>query len=202
MVQATQDYIYGKTKLSDEELEKARKIILDLQAENAKLIEQGYGPFLAAAYDDKGNLVAKMANTVAKENCCLWHAEVNTIKKACENLKTYDLAPYNLSLYVTAEPCIMCCGAIMWSGIQRVFYSVNSADVERITGFDEGFLCTVLRIFAAAHHLPAHTPDHGFTGRGQGFKGFCVAGFCLPDKNRIVHACSPPHVFLCTHDIS
>ena len=43
MVQATQDYIYGKTKLSDEELEKARKIILDLQAENAKLIEQGYG---------------------------------------------------------------------------------------------------------------------------------------------------------------
>ena len=27
----------------------------------------------------------------------------------------------------------------MWSGIQRVFYGVNSADVERITGFDDGF---------------------------------------------------------------
>lgn len=139
MAQITEKYVYGKTKLSETELDKASRIILDLQAENAELIERGFGPFLAAVYDDKGNLIAKMPNTVAKENCCLWHAEVNTIKKACEKLKTYDLAPYNLSLYVTAEPCIMCCGAIMWSGIRRVFYGVNSADVERITGFDEGF---------------------------------------------------------------
>ena len=49
------------------------------------------------------------------------------------------MAPFELELYVTAEPCIMCAGAIMWSGIKRVFYGVNSSDVERITGFDEGF---------------------------------------------------------------
>ncbi len=148
MVEATANYVYGKTKLTEEELNKARKIILDLQAENAELIEQGYGPFLAAIYDEKGNLIAKMPNTVAKENCCLWHAEMNTIKKACEKLQTYDLAPYNLSIYVTAEPCIMCCGGIMWSGIQKVFYSVNSADVERITGFDEGFKPNWIEEFA------------------------------------------------------
>lgn len=135
----TDKYIFGKTKLTEEEYEDARKIILDLQAENAKLIEEGYGPFLAAIYDKHGNLIAKMPNTVAKENCCLWHAEVNTIKAACKKLNTYDLAPFGLSIYVTAEPCIMCAGAIMWSGIERVFYSVNSADVESITGFDEGF---------------------------------------------------------------
>lgn len=135
----TADYIYGKTKLSDSEYEQARKIILDLQKENAKLIEEGYGPFLAAIYDKNGNLIAKMPNTVAKDQCCICHAEVNTIRKAHEKLKTYDLAPLDLSIYVTAEPCIMCAGAIMWSGIKRVFYSVNSSDVESITGFDEGF---------------------------------------------------------------
>ena len=42
----------------------------------------------------------------------------------------------------------MCCGAIMWSGIQRVFYGVNSADVEKITGFDEGFKPNWIKEFA------------------------------------------------------
>ncbi|MCR5260428.1 MAG: nucleoside deaminase [Candidatus Gastranaerophilales bacterium] len=139
MTKTETGYIYGKTALSDEEYQKARKILLDLQAENLKLTEEGYGPFLAAIYDKEGNLIAKMPNTVAKDNCCLCHAEVNTIRQANEKLKTYDLAPFELSIYVTAEPCIMCAGAIMWSGIKRVFYGVNSFDVERITGFDEGF---------------------------------------------------------------
>ena len=64
---------------------------------------------------------------------------MNAIKAAEEKLGTYDLAPYNLSLYVTAEPCMMCLGGIMWSGIKAVYYGVPSKDVEKITGFDEGF---------------------------------------------------------------
>lgn len=142
------NYVYGKTKLTEEEFNTAKNIIIGLQEENSKLIEEGYGPFLAAIYDDKGNLIAKMPNTVAKDNCCLCHAEVNTIRQAHEKLKTYDLAPLNLSIYVTAEPCIMCAGAIMWSGIKKVFYSVNSSDVERITGFDEGFKPNWIEEFA------------------------------------------------------
>ena len=141
-------YIYGKTKLTDAEYEKARKIISDLQEENLKLTEEGYGPFLAAIYDKEGNLIAKMPNTVAKDTCCLCHAEVNTIRQAHEKLKTYDLAPMELEIYVTAEPCIMCAGAIMWSGIKKVFFGVNSADVERITGFDEGFKPNWIEEFA------------------------------------------------------
>ena len=34
---------------------------------------------------------------------------------------------------------MMCIGAIMWSGIKNVFYGLPSKEVERITGFDEGF---------------------------------------------------------------
>lgn len=119
------------------ELDKQR--ILDVHKKTLEAIGQGKGPFYAVLYDEKGNIVAEEANSVIETNCPLHHAEVNTIKSACEKLQTYDLAPYNLSLYVNAEPCIMCVGAIMWSGIKQVFYGVSSKDVEEITGFDEGF---------------------------------------------------------------
>ena len=102
-------------------------------------IQSGSGPFVAAIYDDKGNLVVKVANSVVNEQCSNNHAEMNAIKAAEKKLGTYDLAPYNLKLYVTAEPCIMCIGGIMWSGIKEVYYGVPSKSVERITGFDEGF---------------------------------------------------------------
>lgn len=114
-------------------------IIKQLINKAKKNIEKGYGPFFAAIYDTEGNLIAEASNSVLKNNCSNCHAEINAIKLAEEKLNTYDLSNYNLSLYVTAEPCIMCLGAIMWSGIKRVFYSVSSEDVEKITGFDEGF---------------------------------------------------------------
>ncbi len=120
-------------------MQKANEIILNLQNELKGLIDKGYGPFLAAIYDENHNLIAKSANTVEKENCSNNHAEINTIKLAQEKLKTYDLSNHNLSIFITAEPCIMCLGAIMWSGINKVYYSVSSKDVEEITGFDEGF---------------------------------------------------------------
>ncbi len=126
-------------KMTKQELKQAEKIISQLHKETEKNIEQGYGPFLAAIYDKNGNLIAKMPNTVVKEQCSLNHAEVNTIREAQKKLGTYDLSPYELSIYVNAEPCIMCAGAIMWSGIKNVYYSVSSKDVEEITGFDEGY---------------------------------------------------------------
>ena len=120
-------------------LEQAKEIIKNLQKELDEKIEKGFGPFLAAIYDEKNNLVAKASNTVELSNCSNNHAEMNTIKAAQEKIGTYDLSKYNLTIYITAEPCIMCLGAIMWSGIKEVYYSVPSSLVEEITGFDEGF---------------------------------------------------------------
>lgn len=80
-----------------------------------------------------------MPNTVALDKCSHNHAEMNAIRVAEEKLGTYDLGPFNLKLYTTSEPCSMCMGGIMWSGIREVYYGVPSESVERITGFDEGF---------------------------------------------------------------
>lgn len=136
---SVQAKVISNEKIDPAKVETASKIISDLQREMPNFTKTGSGPFVAAIYDNKGNLVVKVANSVVNEHNSNNHAEMNAIKAAEQKLGTYDLAPYNLSLYVTAEPCMMCIGGIMWSGIKAVYYSVPSKDVEEITGFDEGF---------------------------------------------------------------
>ena len=126
-------------QIDQSKLNRATKIILELQQQLPEYIDRGHGPFLAAIYDNDGNLIAKTANSVINESCSNNHAEMNAIKLAEEKLGTYDLSPYNLSLYVTSEPCMMCLGGVMWSGIKAVYYGVSSDQVNKITGFDEGF---------------------------------------------------------------
>ena len=131
--------IQSNTQMTQAQYKRAQKIIRDLQNETPKQFNHNYGPFLAAIYDDKGNLIAKAQNSVIPSCDCTNHAEMNAIRLAQKKLNTYDLSKYNLSIYVTAEPCIMCAGAIMWSGLKNVYFSVYSKDVENITGFDEGY---------------------------------------------------------------
>ena len=131
--------IVANSPISKTELETAKKIMLNVQAKTADGIKNGKGPFYAEIYDKNGNFVVASSNSVVEDKCCLFHAEVNTIKKAHDKFKEYSLAPEDLTIYVNAEPCIMCAGAIMWSGIKTVYFGVPSSEVEKITGFDEGY---------------------------------------------------------------
>ena len=49
------------------------------------------------------------------------HAEINVIRKGAELLGNYRLP--NTSLYVTLEPCIMCCGALVHARIESLIFS-------------------------------------------------------------------------------
>ena len=131
--------IISNEEINIKKVKQAEEIILGLQEELKATVETGAGPFLAAIYDSEGNLIAKATNSVVKDQCSNRHAEMNVIMMAEKHYGTYNLAPYNLSIYVTSEPCIMCLGGIMWSGIKNVYYGVPSNRVEEITGFDEGF---------------------------------------------------------------
>jgi len=139
LVNSVEAKVISNEKIDNAKVETASKIITGLQKDMQSFTSKGSGPFVAAIYDDKGNLIVKVANSVVNEQCSNNHAEMNAIKAAEKKLGTFDLAPYNLKLYVTAEPCMMCLGGIMWSGIKEVYYSVPSKRVEDITGFDEGF---------------------------------------------------------------
>jgi Cytosine/adenosine deaminases len=139
LTQVTRAGMISNAPILVDQLEKVSKIIQEVHRRTELNIQKGYGPFYAMILDNEGNYIAGCSNTVVKTQCSLNHAEINTIRAAQEKLKTYDLSSYDLSIYISAEPCIMCAGAIMWSGIKNVYYSVPSEDVERITGFNEGY---------------------------------------------------------------
>ncbi len=125
--------------LSPDEVTKAQSILRKIHGKTKLGIDSGKGPFYAELYDEHYNFVVGASNSVVETQCALNHAEMNTLKLAFDKYKNYNLAPYNLTLFVNAEPCIMCLGAIMWSGVNKIIFSVPSSEVERITGFDEGF---------------------------------------------------------------
>ncbi|MBP5243842.1 MAG: nucleoside deaminase [Succinivibrio sp.] len=125
--------------LSHDELVKTQSILRRIHDKTKLGIDSGKGPFYAELYDEHYNFVVGASNSVVETQCALNHAEMNTLKLAFDKYKNYNLAPYNLTLFVNAEPCIMCLGAIMWSGVNKIIFSVPSSEVERITGFDEGF---------------------------------------------------------------
>ena len=117
------------------------EVMRGLQAKLLQKIVDGEpcGPFMAAICDREGNSIAEATNTVEASNCSHNHAEMNAIRLAEEKLGTWDLGPRDLVLYTTSEPCMMCMGAVLWSGIRKVVYGVPSEAVERLDGFDEGF---------------------------------------------------------------
>lgn len=148
MTQNKYKNVIANEEIDQSKLTHADKVISDLYRKLPEYIANGHGPFLAAIYDDNGHLIAEAANSVVSDKCSHNHAEINAIRAAEEKLSTHDLSKHNLSLYVTAEPCMMCIGAIMWSGIQKIYFGVPSATVESITGFDEGFKPNWLDEFA------------------------------------------------------
>lgn len=131
--------IISNETIDESKVDKAYKIISELQKDMKSFTDNGAGPFLAAIYDEEGKQIIKTSNSVVNDVCSHNHAEINAIKEVEKMYGTYDLSKYNLSLYITAEPCMMCIGAIMWSGIKNVYYGIPSEIVEKITGFDEGF---------------------------------------------------------------
>ena len=52
------------------------------------------------------------------------HAEIIAINKACKKLNNWRLL--DCTLYVTVEPCLMCCGAIIQTRIKKIVYGIDN----------------------------------------------------------------------------
>ncbi|MDH5301617.1 MAG: tRNA adenosine(34) deaminase TadA [Gammaproteobacteria bacterium] len=50
------------------------------------------------------------------------HAEIQTLRAACEKIQNYRL-PRGTTLYVTLEPCPMCAGAMVHARVGRVVFA-------------------------------------------------------------------------------
>jgi len=94
------------------------------------------GPFGAVVV--KGSrIVGRGCNEVTSSNDPTAHAEIVSIRDACQRLKTFDLD--ECELYTSCEPCPMCLSAIYWARIRKVFYANTRKDAAKIA-FDDDFI--------------------------------------------------------------
>lgn len=96
------------------------EIILD---ESLKAFNENEIP-VGALMTYKDEIIAISHNTKEQNQCCLNHAEINVIEYASKKLKTWRLS--ECDLYITMEPCVMCCGAIAQARIKSVYYLINN----------------------------------------------------------------------------
>lgn len=68
-------------------------------------------------------IIARGYNQVELLNDPTAHAEILAITSACNYLGAKYLT--TASLYVTIEPCLMCCGAMYWSKLARIVYGAS-----------------------------------------------------------------------------
>jgi guanine deaminase len=110
-------------------------------------VQHNGGPFGAVMVqidDDNGEIIRywRNHNHVTEWNDPTAHAEVSTIKAACQQLGVFDLGMIrkensklpqkgntsHCELYVNAEPCPMCYGAIFWANISTVVFGATRYD--------------------------------------------------------------------------
>ena len=69
-------------------------------------------------------IISKGFNKKEKTNNVIKHAEIIAISEACKKLKNWRLD--DCEIYITMEPCMMCCGAILQSRIKKIVYGIKN----------------------------------------------------------------------------
>lgn len=115
------------------------QLVIELARRNVAM--RSGGPFAAGVFDAaSGGLIAPGVNLVVASDWSGGHAEMIALALAQRVLKSHDLGADGLpacELVSSAEPCAMCLGAVVWSGVRSLVCSAREADTRSI-GFDEG----------------------------------------------------------------
>lgn len=91
--------------------------------------EKGNMPFGSLLAVD-GRIVLEGENTNSSEGHPFGHSEMNVLREACQRLSPGELQ--RAALYTAVEPCLMCCGAMLHSGVRHlVFGCTTKALLER-----------------------------------------------------------------------
>lgn len=114
--------------------------------------ERGNRPFGAVIAMADGKVVEAWCNT-SETGDCTGHAETTAIRLASPRHGREELA--GATIYSSGEPCVMCAGAIFWSGIRRVVFGIDAVSLrvfrgERAEQRDAELSCR--DVFAASPH--------------------------------------------------
>ena len=97
--------------------------MIEALKEAKKAFELGEVPIGAVIVKDN-KIISRAFNKKESSNLATSHAEILAINKACKKLNNWRLL--DCTLYVTVEPCLMCCGAIIQSRIKKVVYGTSN----------------------------------------------------------------------------
>lgn len=117
------------------------RIALAIRLSRENVARGAGGPFGAAVFEEPGGrLVAVGVNSVQRLNNCTLHAETTALMFAglalgCHTMQREDGVTYTLA--TSCDPCAMCLGAVLWSGVRRVLCGATREDAMAV-GFDEG----------------------------------------------------------------
>jgi tRNA(Arg) A34 adenosine deaminase TadA len=99
------------------------------------------GPFGAAVFESaSGALVGVGVNCVERLGNAMLHGEVVAIMFAQRRVGSFTLGgpgQPDRELVSSCEPCAMCLGATLWSGVRRLVFAASRADASALA-FDEG----------------------------------------------------------------
>ncbi len=117
------------------------KIHLAIELARENVVRDTGGPFGAAIFEAGSNcLIAVGVNLVVPHNNCTLHGEMVAIMMAQARLKSWTLAGHEMArheLFTSCEPCAMCLGATLWSGVKKLVFAATREDALR-HDFDEG----------------------------------------------------------------
>ena len=117
-----------------------------------KFMKEAYKEALKAYKEDEvpvgavivkdGKIVARAHNKKEKKNDCTSHAEIECVRKASKKIGDWYLK--DCEIYVTLEPCVMCCGALINARIEKVYFGARDLKAGALGGLfnvldQEGF---------------------------------------------------------------
>src|SRR3989344_7994463 len=94
----------------------------------------GHRPYGSVIVDARGNVIGKGHNSIHRDFDVSSHAEISAIRQASRKRSNHKLE--GCSLYSTAEPCVMCMGAIVWARIKHVYFGMSIHELEKL-GYEQ-----------------------------------------------------------------
>jgi len=121
---------------SDEE---RMRVAVELSRQN--VLHGTGGPFGAVVFERaSGRIVGVGVNSVVRLSNCTLHGEIMAFMQAQARLGVFSLRTPDgpgHELVTSCEPCAMCLGATLWSGVTRVVCGAHRDDARRLN-FEEG----------------------------------------------------------------
>lgn len=103
----------------------ARCMALALEAADAAAAcgEVPVGAVIASAHGEEQKIIAVAGNGPIGQCDPTAHAEIVALRAAAQHIGNYRLT--GCTLYVTLEPCTMCCGALAHARIERLVFAAR-----------------------------------------------------------------------------